>query len=88
MFCGPCVYVSLDGLMFDVVMTCFFFENKRSSIVNLAETRRAYDEEAGEIPVAFVVRKHGSEISQAALIDYVAKQVCHSFTQINYFTLL
>ncbi|GFQ02858.1 4-coumarate--coa ligase-like 6 [Phtheirospermum japonicum] len=33
------------------------------------------DEEAGEIPVAFVVLKNGSSISQAALMDYVAKQV-------------
>ncbi|KAG8375159.1 hypothetical protein BUALT_Bualt10G0071400 [Buddleja alternifolia] len=35
----------------------------------------ARDEEAGEIPVAFVVPKDGSSVSQAALMDYVAKQV-------------
>ncbi|KAL9177392.1 hypothetical protein ABFS82_01G055600 [Erythranthe guttata] len=35
----------------------------------------ARDEEAGEIPVAFVVPKEGSSISQAALLDFVAKQV-------------
>ncbi|KAL3652805.1 hypothetical protein CASFOL_002486 [Castilleja foliolosa] len=35
----------------------------------------ARDEEAGEIPVAFVVLKDGSSVSQAALMDYVAKQV-------------
>ncbi|KAK6158461.1 hypothetical protein DH2020_005775 [Rehmannia glutinosa] len=35
----------------------------------------ARDEEAGEIPVAFVVLKDGSSVSHAALMDYVAKQV-------------
>ncbi|CAA0820433.1 4-coumarate--CoA ligase-like 6 [Striga hermonthica] len=35
----------------------------------------ARDEEAGEIPVAFVVLKDGSSVSQSALINYVAKQV-------------
>ncbi|XP_059656941.1 4-coumarate--CoA ligase-like 6 [Cornus florida] len=33
------------------------------------------DEKAGEVPVAFVVKRHGSVLSQAAVIDYVAKQV-------------
>ncbi|GMY29624.1 4-coumarate--CoA ligase-like 6 [Fagus crenata] len=33
------------------------------------------NEEFGEIPVAFVVRKHGSKLSQAAVMDYVAEQV-------------
>lgn len=36
---------------------------------------RAKDEEAGEIPVAFIVRKEGSSVSEEALMDYVAKQV-------------
>lgn len=35
----------------------------------------ARDEEAGEIPVAFVVRKDGSALSEAAVIDFVSKQV-------------
>ncbi|XP_072984246.1 4-coumarate--CoA ligase-like 6 [Typha latifolia] len=35
----------------------------------------AEDEEAGEIPVAFVVGKPGSAISSAEVIDYVAKKV-------------
>ncbi|KAH6760898.1 AMP-dependent synthetase and ligase family protein [Perilla frutescens var. hirtella] len=35
----------------------------------------ARDEEAGEIPVAFVVPKQGSRVSEASLMDYVAKQV-------------
>ncbi|KAL3643981.1 hypothetical protein CASFOL_011913 [Castilleja foliolosa] len=34
----------------------------------------AIDEEAGEIPVAFVVLKDGSSVSQTAIMDYVAKQ--------------
>lgn len=33
------------------------------------------DEEAGEIPVAFVVRVSGVALSEAALIDFVAKRV-------------
>lgn len=33
------------------------------------------DEEAGEIPVAFVVRKSGSTLSCTHVMEYVAKQV-------------
>ncbi|KAG9158004.1 hypothetical protein Leryth_000173 [Lithospermum erythrorhizon] len=33
------------------------------------------DEEAGEIPVAFVVRKKGSELSEESLMDFVATKV-------------
>ncbi|KAF5477858.1 hypothetical protein F2P56_004471 [Juglans regia] len=33
------------------------------------------DEEYGEIPVAFVVRKHGSRLSSAGVMDYVSEQV-------------
>ncbi|CAI9095200.1 OLC1v1031088C3 [Oldenlandia corymbosa var. corymbosa] len=43
-------------------------------IVDAAVTG-ARDEEAGEIPVAFVVRKEGSGLSEAAVIDFVSKQV-------------
>ncbi|KAK1375036.1 4-coumarate--CoA ligase-like 6 [Heracleum sosnowskyi] len=35
----------------------------------------ARDEETGEVPVAFVVTKHGSSVSEAELINYIAKQV-------------
>jgi len=34
------------------------------------------DEDAGQIPMAFVVRKPGSNITAAQVMDYVAKQVC------------
>uniref|UniRef100_A0A5B6YTS5 4-coumarate--CoA ligase n=1 Tax=Davidia involucrata TaxID=16924 RepID=A0A5B6YTS5_DAVIN len=40
-----------------------------------AAVTAAKDEEAGEVPVAFVVKRIGSVLSQAAVIDYVAKQV-------------
>ncbi|CAA2967900.1 4-coumarate-- ligase-like 6 [Olea europaea subsp. europaea] len=40
-----------------------------------AAVTAAKDEEAGEIPIAFVVRKDGSSLSDTALMDYVAKQV-------------
>ena len=33
------------------------------------------DEDSGEIPVAFVVRKNGSSLSEETVIDYVARQV-------------
>ncbi|PKI59590.1 hypothetical protein CRG98_019999 [Punica granatum] len=33
------------------------------------------DEECGEVPVAFVVRKNGSALSQEGVINFVAKQV-------------
>ncbi|XAR54744.1 hypothetical protein NMG60_11030017 [Bertholletia excelsa] len=40
-----------------------------------AAVTAANDEAAGEIPIAFVVKKHGSMLSEAVVIDYVAKQV-------------
>ncbi|KAJ8751996.1 hypothetical protein K2173_001022 [Erythroxylum novogranatense] len=33
------------------------------------------DEEAGQIPMAYVVRKHGIDITEAEVMDYVTKQV-------------
>ncbi|KAL4565134.1 hypothetical protein LXL04_029219 [Taraxacum kok-saghyz] len=33
------------------------------------------DEEAGEVPVAFVVRRPGFEVAESSIIDFVAKQV-------------
>nr|GEV70724.1 4-coumarate--CoA ligase-like 6 [Tanacetum cinerariifolium] len=35
----------------------------------------ARDEEAGEVPVAFVTRRPGAEVSESSIIDFVAKQV-------------
>nr|CAB3495134.1 unnamed protein product [Digitaria exilis] len=43
-------------------------------IVDVAVTS-AEDEEAGEIPVAFVVRKSGSSLSRTQVMEYVANQV-------------
>lgn len=43
-------------------------------IVDVAVTG-ALDEESGEIPVAFVVRRIGSNISEEAVMDYLAAQV-------------
>lgn len=33
------------------------------------------DEEAGQIPMAFVARKPGSDLDEAGVIEFVAKQV-------------
>lgn len=43
-------------------------------IVDVAVTA-AMDEECGEVPVAFVVRKNGSKLSRKAVMDYVAGHV-------------
>ncbi|XP_037438075.1 4-coumarate--CoA ligase-like 3 [Triticum dicoccoides] len=43
-------------------------------IVDVAVTS-AEDEEAGEIPVAFVVRRSGSRLTRVQVMEYVAKQV-------------
>ncbi|XP_019190672.1 PREDICTED: 4-coumarate--CoA ligase-like 6 [Ipomoea nil] len=43
-------------------------------IIDAAVTS-AINEEVGEIPVAFVVKRDGSTLSQADVIDFVAKQV-------------
>ncbi|KAG0498618.1 hypothetical protein HPP92_003309 [Vanilla planifolia] len=40
-----------------------------------AAVTSAFDEEAGEIPVAFVVRKLGSNLCSNAIMEFVAKQV-------------
>ncbi|KAK9275547.1 hypothetical protein L1049_022814 [Liquidambar formosana] len=40
-----------------------------------AAVTAAQDKEAGEVPVAFVVRRHGSMLSDEAVMDYVAEQV-------------
>ena len=37
------------------------------------------DADSGEIPVAFVIRKHRSSLSQEAVMDYVARQVLFRF---------
>lgn len=40
---------------------------------------RARDEEAGEIPVAFVMKRDGCTLSQTDVIDFVSKQVIVNF---------
>lgn len=46
------------------------------------------DADSGEIPVAFVIRKHGSSLSQEAVMDYVARRVCFVFCFEFYFKFL
>ncbi|KAI8547212.1 hypothetical protein RHMOL_Rhmol07G0177700 [Rhododendron molle] len=40
-----------------------------------AAVTAAKDEEVGEVPMAFVLKRQGSLLSEAAVIDYVAMQV-------------
>ncbi|KAF8664892.1 hypothetical protein HU200_054208 [Digitaria exilis] len=37
------------------------------------------DEDVGQLPMAFIVRKPGSNITEQQVMNYVAKQVCFSF---------
>lgn len=46
------------------------------------------DEEAGEIPMAFIVRRPGSTLSSVAVMDFVAKQVSANSLHVQLFTLL
>lgn len=43
----------------------------------------ALDEESGEIPVAFVVRRVGSDISEETVMDYLAAQVFHQVNEMS-----
>ncbi|KAH7862844.1 hypothetical protein Vadar_010188 [Vaccinium darrowii] len=40
-----------------------------------AAVTAAMDEEAGEVPMAFILKRHGSLLSEAAVLDYVATKV-------------
>lgn len=42
------------------------------------------DDEIGELPVAFVVKRPGSSLSQADVISFVASQVIYSFVSVLY----
>lgn len=41
---------------------------------------RVEDEETGQIPMAYVVRAVGSELSEDQVIQFVAGQVCDSLS--------
>lgn len=47
----------------------------------------ANDEETGEMPVAFVVRKVGSVLSEEAILDFVAQQVLPHNTNLPYISI-
>lgn len=41
------------------------------------------DEQAGEVPVAFVVRSNGSTITEDEVKDFISKQVCFISKQLR-----
>jgi hypothetical protein len=59
---------------YQLVQNIIFMSLKLVAFIFLIQYR-AKDEEAGEIPVAFVVRKSGTALSSAQVMEYVAKQV-------------
>jgi len=56
-------------------LKCLFGHLNITSNVALFFHISAEDEETGEIPVAFVVKKVGSALSPKHVVDYVAEQV-------------
>lgn len=62
---------------FEDVMKCILCPN---SVIDYIQSLhflqfRAMDKVLGEIPVAFVVRRDGSTLTEAAVIDYIAQRV-------------
>ncbi|KAK4486136.1 hypothetical protein RD792_008804 [Penstemon davidsonii] len=66
--------VALRKVLYTALTCPFVFES------------RYPDDEAGEIPMAYVVRKPGSTISATQIMDSVAKQAC--FTYLNILSVL
>lgn len=42
------------------------------------------DEEAGQVPIAFVVKRIGSFINESQIMDLIAKQVINLFMLFSY----
>lgn len=57
------------------VYQSWLFSNVKFSAIWFFSSRYP-DEEAGQIPMAFVVRKPGSNITEAEIMDFIAKQAC------------
>lgn len=45
------------------------------------------DDKVGQFPMAYVVRKAGSNLSETAVMDFVAKQVCVNLFPCQVFAL-
>ncbi|CAG7862512.1 hypothetical protein BRARA_B00067 [Brassica rapa] len=61
--------INIHMLLLPVYVTCVFLTR------TLIKFSRFPDEDAVEIPMAFIVRKPGSNLNEAQVIDFVAKQV-------------
>lgn len=60
-------------------VVCRIFANPKVSHLEVVCLLIRYpDEDAGEIPMAYVVRKPGININEAQVIDFVAKKACFS----------
>lgn len=59
-----------------------------STLINSQYFCRVEDEEAGQIPMAYVVKATGAKLTEAQVIEYVASQVLYPFVRLNGFVPL
>lgn len=58
------------------------------TLINSQYFCRVEDEEAGQIPMAYVVKATGAKLTEAQVIEYVASQVLSPLVRLNGFVSL